>query len=65
MPTEQEIVGSSPTVCFFHYLEMARDPADTVLDLLVQMKEVSMQYSTLEESNREWMRVVVVITLGT
>ena len=44
---------------------MARDPADTVLDLLVQMKEVSMQYSTLEESNREWMRVVVVITLGT
>ncbi|KAK8816871.1 hypothetical protein WA577_002665, partial [Blastocystis sp. JDR] len=32
---------------------MARDPADTVLDLLVQMKEVSMQYSTLEESNRE------------
>ena len=44
---------------------MARDPADSVLDLLVQMKEVSMQYWTLEESNREWMHGTVVIMLGT
>ena len=59
-------MGSSPTVCFFFiFLEMAHDLADSVLDLLNQIKNVSMQYSALEESNQKLMRVAVLIIVET